>query len=96
MPRFVIRAEHFVKEGAMEKWLLLAHANATESLKEAGVQRFDICVSRDDPNRALLYEIYGSRDEWLAHCETAHFKAFIEGVKDLIEKRDRGYFDLLN
>ena len=95
MPRFVIRAEHFVKEGLMEVWLELAFANSRESLKERGVQRFDVSVSQEDPNRALLYEIYDSREEWLAHCETPHFKAFVAGVEDLIVRRERGYFDLL-
>jgi len=95
MSRFVIRAEHLVKEGLMQEWLRLAFANSRESLKEPGVQRFDVSVSHDDPNRALLYEIYESRERWLAHCETPHFKAFVEGVKDLIVRRDRGHFDLL-
>ena len=94
MPRFVIRAEHFVNEGAMDRWLRLAHANASASLKEPGVRRFDIAVSRDDPNHALLYEIYDSREAWLEHCETAHFKTFIEGIKEVITRRERGYFDL--
>ena len=95
MTRFVIRAEHFVKEGRMKDWLTLAFANSRESLNEPGVQRFDVSVSQDDPNHALLYEIYDSREHWLTHCETPHFKAFVEGVKDLIDRRDRGYFDLL-
>jgi len=95
MARFVIRAEHFVKAEQMEKWLELAFANSRESLKEPGVQRFDVSVSRDDPNHALLYEIYDSREHWLAHCETAHFKAFVDGIQDLIIRRERGYFDLL-
>ncbi len=95
MARFVIRAEHFVREGHVQEWLELAFANARESLKEPGVQRFDVSVSQDDPNHALLYEIYESRDHWLAHCETTHFKTFINGIKDLIVRRERAYFDLL-
>jgi autoinducer 2-degrading protein len=95
MSKFVIRAEHFLKNGEMEKWLALARANANASLKEPGVQRFDICVSLDDPNHALLYEIYESRDDWLLHCETPHFKIFVESIKALIVKRERGYFELI-
>jgi len=95
MPRFVIRAEHFVREGAMPQWLELAHANSRATLQETGVQRFDVLVDRDDPNHALLYEIYDSREHWLAHCETAHFKAFVDGIQGLIVRRERGYFDLL-
>lgn len=95
MARFVIRAEHFVREGAMPRWLELAFANSRESRREPGVQRFDVLVDRDDPNHALLYEIYDSREHWLAHCETAHFKAFVDGIQSLIVRRERGYFDLL-
>ncbi|MGE0316027.1 MAG: putative quinol monooxygenase [Lautropia sp.] len=95
MPRFVIRAEHHLRPGARDAWLALAHANSRESLKEAGVQRFDVLVSREDPDRALLYEIYDSREAWLTHCETAHFKAFVDGIGELIHRRDRGEFDLL-
>lgn len=95
MGRFVIRAEHFVKPGAMPQWLELAYANSRESKKEAGVQRFDVLVSLDDPNHALLYEIYDSREHWLAHCDTPHFKVFVDGIQSLIVRRERGYFDLL-
>lgn len=96
MARFVIRAEHFVKEGQMQKWLELAFANSRESLKEPGVERFDVSVCQDDPNRALLYEIYISRRHWEAHCETSHFKAFVDGIQALVVRRERGYFDLLS
>ncbi len=95
MSKFVICAQHFVKDGAMEKWLRLAHANSAASLKEPKVERFDVLVDREDKNRALLYEIYESHAAWLEHCEQPHFKAFVDGVKDLIDKRIRGQYDLL-
>ncbi len=95
MSKFVICAQHFVKDGAMESWLRLARANSAASLKEPRVERFDVLVDRGDKNRALLYEIYESHAAWLEHCEQPHFKIFVDGVKDLIEKRVRGEYDLL-
>src|SRR5581483_8329392 len=62
--RFVIRAEHHVKSGSMEKWLQLAIYNSRESLKETGVQRFDVAIDINDENHALIYEIYDSREAW--------------------------------
>ncbi len=95
MPKFAICAEHFVKEGAMPRWLELARANSAASLLEAGVERFDILVDRERPNHAFLWEIYASYDAWVEHCKTDHFKAFIEGVPELLEKRVRNLLDLV-
>lgn len=94
MPKFAICAEHFVKEGAMSRWLELARANSAASLREPGVERFDILIDRDRPDHAFLWEIYASHEAWLEHCKTQHFKAFIEGVEGVLEKRIRNLLDL--
>lgn len=93
---FAIRAEHYVKPGKMDAWLELAHSNSAASLQEPECYRFDVLRDRDDPNHALLYEIYETREAWLSHCEQPHFKTFVAAVQDLVEKRVRGEFDLLS
>jgi (4S)-4-hydroxy-5-phosphonooxypentane-2,3-dione isomerase len=94
MSRFAICAEHFVKPGAMDRWLRLAKANSTASLNEPECYRFDIALDRHDPNHAFLYEIYESRAAWLSHCEQPHFKTFVDGVQELLVKRVRSELDL--
>jgi (4S)-4-hydroxy-5-phosphonooxypentane-2,3-dione isomerase len=96
MPKFAICAEHFVKEGKMEAWVRLAKANAAASLKEKACHRFDVTVDRADPNHAILSEVYDSREAWLSHCQQPHFKTFVDGIQDLIEKRARYELDLLD
>ena len=91
---FAIRAEHHVKPGRMEEWLELARTNARASLEEPRCHRFDVLVSREAPEHGLLYELYEDREAWLAHCETPHFKSFVEKVQALVERRERGEFDL--
>lgn len=79
----------------MDQWLQLAHTNSAASLREAGCERFDILLDRNQAHHAFLYEIYETRDAWLSHCEQPHFKTFVGAVKDLLVERVRGEFDLL-
>lgn len=96
MPKFAICAEHFVRDGAMARWAELARANADASLREVECERYDVLIDREQPNHAFLCEVYESRGAWLAHCQQPHFRAFVEGVKDLVERRVRAEYDVLD
>lgn len=50
--------------------------NAASSLRlEPGCQVFDVCENAASPE-FFLYEVYGSEQEFRAHLETDHFRAF--------------------
>ena len=46
MADFVIRADHYIKEGMLDDWLALARVDAREAVKEPGCRRFDVFVER--------------------------------------------------
>ena len=64
--------------------------NASNSVREPGVARFDVVQVVDDPTRFILVEAYRSREAVAAHQETAHYHAWAEKVEPwLAEPRTR-------
>jgi autoinducer 2-degrading protein len=57
--------------------------NATNSVKEPGVARFDLVQQADDPTRFMLLEVYRSLDDITSHRETAHYNAWAAKVVDM-------------
>lgn len=58
--------------------------NATRSLKEPGIARFDVMQCRDDPARFVLVEAYRTADAPQRHKETQHYKAWREVVEPMM------------
>jgi len=62
--------------------------NATHSVKEAGVARFDVIQQTEDPTRFILIEVYKTAEASGAHKETLHYKRWREAVmKMMVEPR---------
>jgi quinol monooxygenase YgiN len=67
--------------------------NATNSLKEPGVARFDFIQQADDPTRFVLTEVYRSPDDVARHRESAHYNAWAATVADMFaEPRTRTFY----
>ena len=67
--------------------------NAQNSIKEPGIARFDFIQEEGDPTRFVLVEVYRDQDSTVKHKETAHYKAWLEAVKDMFaEERTRTRF----
>lgn len=47
--------------------------NASNSLKEPGITRFDLIQQTGDPTRFILVEIYRDAEAQARHKETAHY-----------------------
>jgi quinol monooxygenase YgiN len=70
--------------------------NARNSLKEAGVVKFDFLQQQDDTNHFLLIEIYRSTEDAAAHKETIHYKKWRDTVADMmVEPRKSEKYTLL-
>jgi quinol monooxygenase YgiN len=70
--------------------------NARNSLKEAGVVKFDFLQQQDDTNHFLLIEIYRSTEDAAAHKETIHYKKWRVTVADMmVEPRKSEKYSLL-
>ena len=61
MPGKALLAVHVfinVKDGCEEAFKVASTANATNSIKEEGISRFDFLQEKDNPNKFALVEVY--------------------------------------
>jgi autoinducer 2-degrading protein len=59
-------------------------ANARESVKEAGIARFDIVQQQDDPTRFIFVEAYRTKEAPAAHKETKHYQTWRDTVAPMM------------
>ena len=59
-------------------------ANASASVKEPGIARFDVCQQADDPARFVLVEVYRNAEAPARHKETAHYAAWRDAVAPMM------------
>jgi quinol monooxygenase YgiN len=80
----VVHVHVHVKPESVEAFKRATLANASESVKEAGIARFDVVQQQDDSTRFVLVEVYRSVDATLAHKETDHYKAWRDTVAGMM------------
>ena len=61
-------------------------ANATASLTEPGVVRFDVITDRSDPSHVVLVEVYRDGDAALAHKQTEHYATWRDTVAEMMAR----------
>lgn len=54
--------------------------NASNSVKEPGIARFDVVQQQDDATRFVLVEVYRTPEAAAAHKETAHYAKWRDTV----------------
>lgn len=59
-------------------------ANASASVQEPGVARFDVLQQQDDPTRFVLVEVYRSPEAPAQHKETAHYLRWRDAVAPMM------------
>ena len=64
--------------------------NASHSVKEEGVERFDVIQQNDDPTRFILVEVYKTDKASFAHKETAHYLKWRDAVADMMAEPRQG------
>ena len=60
--------------------------NASNSVQELGIARFDVIQDNDDPTHFVLVEVYRSLEATVAHKETAHYAAWRDAVAPMMAK----------
>ena len=60
--------------------------NASNSVQEPGIARFDVIQDNDDPTHFVLVEVYHSLEATVAHKETAHYAAWRDAVAPMMAK----------
>ena len=76
----IVHVHVHVKPECVEAFRQATLANARESLREAGIARFDVVQQLDDPNRFVLVEVYRDTAAAAAHKETAHYPIWRDAV----------------
>lgn len=80
----VVHVHVNVKPEAVEAFRDATLENASKSVMELGVARFDIVQQVDDPTRFVLVEAYRTPEDAARHKETAHYQAWRDRVANMM------------
>jgi quinol monooxygenase YgiN len=81
---YILQVFARVKPEHVDAFIAATKDNASNSVKEAGVARFDALQQLDDPTRFTLIEVYHGPEGHAAHRETAHYARWREAVADMM------------
>jgi autoinducer 2-degrading protein len=81
---FIVHVHVSVKPEFVGVFREASLANARESLKEAGVARFDVVQELDRPERFVLVEVYRTPEDAARHKETAHYQKWRDAVAEMM------------
>ena len=81
---FIVHVFVHVNTDQVEAFKSATIENASNSIKEPGVARFDIIQQMDDNTRFVLVEVYRTPDDPGRHKETAHYQKWRDTVADMM------------
>jgi autoinducer 2-degrading protein len=64
--------------------------NASNSVQEAGIARFEVIQQADDPTRFILVEVYKSAEAPAAHKATTHYARWRDTVAEMMAEPRQG------
>ena len=73
-----------VKPEFIEAFREATAENASNSVQEPGIARFDVLQQADDPARFILVEAYRNHDATLRHKETPHYAKWRDTVEPMM------------
>ena len=86
----IVHVHVYVKPEFVEAFKQATVENASNSVKEPGIARFDVIQQTDDPTRFILVEVYKTADAPAAHKETAHYAKWRDTVADMLAEPRQG------
>lgn len=84
MALLVVHVHVHVKPDCVEAFKAITLDNASNSVKEPGVARFDVVQQADDPTRFVLVEVYRTPDAPAKHKETVHYARWRDAVAGMM------------
>ena len=87
---YVVCVNSKVKPEYAERYLAECMEYAANTRKEPGNVRFDVLRAEDDPCRLFFYEVYRSKEDFLAHQQTAHYFKWRDTVKEWMAEPRQG------
>lgn len=82
----VVHVHVYVNPDAIDAFKTATVANASNSVREPGIARFDVIQDNDDPAHFVLVEVYRSVEATVAHKETAHYATWRDTVAPMMAK----------
>jgi quinol monooxygenase YgiN len=80
----IVHVHARVKPECVEAFREATAENASRSVREPGVARFDVIQQADDPTRFILVEVYRTPEAPAAHKETAHYQKWRDAVAPMM------------
>jgi len=87
---FIVHVHVNVKSQFVEAFKQATIENASNSINEAGVMRFDVIQQTDDSTRFILVEVYKDVEASAAHKETAHYAKWRDTVAEMMAEPRQG------
>ena len=81
---FIVHVFVNVKPEHVEAFQSATLENASNSVREPGVARFDVIQQQDDPTCFLLVEVYRTGDDPAKHKQTPHYQKWRDTVADMM------------
>jgi autoinducer 2-degrading protein len=87
---YVVAVKIRVKPGSEDAFLSATLANVSGTRKEPGNIAFEVSQGEEDPTSFFFYEVYRSKDMFLAHQQNPHYFAWRDAVMDLMVEPRQG------
>jgi quinol monooxygenase YgiN len=85
----IVHVHVHVKPEFVEDFRRASLENASKSIKEPGIARFDVIQQADDPTRFVLIEIYRTPEDPARHKETSHYQDWRNKVENMMAEPRR-------
>src|SRR4051812_46779954 len=94
---YVVAAHWRAKDGAQDRVAEIVEELGPLSRAEPGNRFYQAQRPPEDPQHFFLYEIYDDEAAYQAHMDTEHFTRLVkeEAIPDLLESREREFFETL-
>lgn len=80
----VVHVHIHVKSECIDDFITATVENASNSIQEHGVARFDLIQQNDDPTRFILVEVYRTAEDPARHKETTHYQRWRDSVAEMM------------
>jgi quinol monooxygenase YgiN len=86
----IVHVHVHVKPEFVEAFKQSTLANASKSVQEPGIARFDVIQQTDDPTKFVLVEVYKTAEAPGLHKETPHYKLWRDAVMKMMAEPRQG------
>ena len=84
MSMLIVHVQVHVRPEFIDAFRKATLENASHSVQEPGIARFDVLQQADDPSRFVLVEVYRTPQAPAEHKETAHYQLWRDAVAGMM------------